>query len=341
MPTTNPFQDPAQSLSRQPTILVVDDDEGVRAFFQRLLGREGYVIETAPDGEAALAAVSACAPDVVLLDVTIPDPDGFEVCRRLRQEAATRLLPVIFVTGRDSRKDRIKGLEAGADDFITKPVDTSELLARVRSLIRLKHYTDDLDSAASIITTLATMIESRDGVGVGHCSRMANYASSLGRALHLDAADLQTLYRGGFLHDIGMLAIPEAVLRKAGALEPDEYELVKSHTIVGDGLCSNLRSLQAIRPIVRSHHERLDGSGYPDGLRGDQIPTVAQIMGVADVYEAMTAPRPYQIQHSVAEAIDTLRAHVRRGWRDRGIVEAFVAVMETRSHPADDAAESA
>jgi putative two-component system response regulator len=314
---------------KPPSVLVVDDEEGARAFLHRLLSNEGYVVEMAVDGRTALQSIATRAPDVLLLDVTLPDFDGFEVCRRVRQEVRTRLLPVIIITAREGRADRVKGLDVGADDFLTKPVDTHELLARVRSLVRLKQYTDDLDSGASIITTLASMIESRDGFSVGHCSRMANYATSLGRALNLDAADIQALYRGGFLHDIGMLAISEAVLRKPGPLEPDEYELVKSHTTVGDALCSNLRSLQAVRPIVRSHHERRDGSGYPDGLRGDEIPTVAQILGVVDVYEAMTAPRPYQTSHSVTEAVDTLRTHVERGWRDGDIVEAFVT---TRSN---------
>jgi putative two-component system response regulator len=261
----------------------------------------------------------------------MPGIDGFEVCRRLKHNAATRLTPVIIITALEGRAERIIGVEAGADDFLTKPVDVHELLARVRSLIRIKQYTDDLDSAASIIMALSSTIETRDGVSVGHCSRMANYAMSLGRALNFGAAELQALYRGGFLHDVGMLAIPDAVLRKASPLEPDEYELVKSHTTIGDTLCSKLRSLQSVRAIVRSHHERLDGSGYPDGLRGTEIPATAQIMGVADVYESMTAPRAYQGAHSTSEALQTLRTHVDRGWRRTDLVEAFVTIIDRGS----------
>jgi putative two-component system response regulator len=318
-------------LSKRPTVLVVDDEAGVRTFFERLLTAEGFAVETANDGPAALAAVAALMPDVVLLDVRLPGMDGVDVCRRLRQDPATRLIPVIIVTANNSREERVQGLDAGADDFLSKPVDTPELLARVRSLVRLKQYTDDLDSAASIITTLVTMIESRDGLSVGHCSRLANYATGIGRHLKLDSGDLQTLYRGGFLHDIGMLAIPETVLRKAGTLDPAEYELVKSHTIVGEALCSNLRSLQAVRPIVRSHHELRDGSGYPDGLCGDAIPVLARIIGVADVYEAMTSPRAYQPTYTAAEAMDTLRSHVARGWREEPLVDALAGCLETRS----------
>jgi cyclic di-GMP phosphodiesterase len=318
-------------LLRCSTVLVVDDEEVVRAFLERILIREGYAVEFATDGIAALSAAGTLAPDVVLLDVTMPGLDGFEVCRRLRQDTATRLTPVIIITALKDRETRIKGIEAGADDFLTKPFDVLELLARVRSLIRIKQYTDDLDSAASFIMALASTIETRDGFSIGHCSRIANYATNLGRALNVGAADLQALYRGGFLHDVGMLAIPDALIRKASPLEPDEYELVKSHTTVGDDLCSKLRSLQSVRPIVRSHHERLDGSGYPDGLRGDQIPLIAQILGVADVYESMTAPRPYQGTHSVAEALQMLRSHVDRGWRRPDLVEAFAAVVDRTS----------
>jgi putative two-component system response regulator len=241
------------------------------------------------------------------------------------------LTPVIIITALADRENRIKGLEAGVDDFLTKPFDVNELLTRVRSLIRIKQYTDDLDSAASIIMALASTIETRSGFSMGHCSRIANYATNLGRELNVDAADLQALYRGGFLHDVGMLAIPDALLQKASPLEPEEYELVKSHTTVGDELCSKLRSLQSVRPIVRSHHERLDGSGYPDGLRGNQIPTIAQIVSVADVYESMTAPRAYQCTHSPADALQTLRSHVDCGWRRPDLVEAFVAVVNRTS----------
>ena len=320
-----------ESVSRRPIVLVVDDEEGVRAFFVRLLTDEGYTVNVASDGPSALTAVTQHAPDVVLLDVGIPGLDGFEVCRQLKRNVATRLLPIVFVTGQHAREQRIEGLAAGADDFLTKPVDTLELLARVRSLTRMKQYTDDLDSAASIIMTLATLIEARDGYSEGHCHRMANYATGLGRALRVSDADLQALYRGGFLHDIGMLAIPEQLLRRAGPLESDEFELVKSHTVVGDTLCSNLRSLQSVRPIVRHHHERLDGSGYPDGLHGSQIPLLAQIVRVIDVYEALTAQRPYQRAVPIHEAAAVLRGQVARGWQRHDLVEEFVGLIESGS----------
>jgi putative two-component system response regulator len=192
----------------------------------------------------------------------------------------------------------------------------------------LKRYTDDLDSAASLVIALALLVEARDGNTEGHCHRMANYATALGRALDLGEADLQALHRGGFLHDIGMLAIPDAVLKKQGPLDPDEFELMKTHTTVGDSLCSTLRSLEPVRPIIRHHHERLDGSGYPDGLTGDDVPLIAQIIGVVDVYDAVTTRRPYQGPHSSQEAIDILRGQVVRGWRRKDLIDVFADLVE-------------
>ena len=299
--------------------------------FERLLGHEGYEVAIAHDGPSALRAIKDNKPDLVLLDVFIPGMNGFEICRTLKNDQATRLLPVILVTGHDERQNRIEGAQAGADEFLSKPVDTQELLARVRSLIRLKRYTDDLESASSVIMMLAVMVESRDGYTAGHCHRMANYATALGRKLGLADDQLQTLRRGGFLHDIGMLAIPDAVLRKPGALEPEEYELIKSHTVIGDSLCAHLPSLHPVRQIVRHHHERLDGSGYPDGLSGDQVPLVAQIIGLVDVYDALTTQRAYQPVQPIEHAFDTLREHVRRGWRDAAMTETFISMIQSGS----------
>ena len=308
-------------------VLVVDDDETVSSLFARILSREGYTVETAANFESARQLLERHPPDVILLDVVLPDAGGFSICKQLKDDASTRLIPVILVTGLSDPESRINGRRAGADDYLTKPVDPQELIARVSTAARLKRYTDDLDSAASIVMTLAVMIESRDGLTEGHCHRMANYATAIGRALGLNATDLQTLHRGGFLHDIGMLAIPPSVLLKAGPLEPEEYERVKSHTVVGDELCRNLRSLQAVRPIVRHHHERRDGSGYPDGLAGDQIPLLAQIISVVDTYDAVTHSRPYQRTHSPDDAIQLLRTEVEQGLRERAIVEAFSRIV--------------
>jgi putative two-component system response regulator len=308
-------------------VLVVDDDPGVCKLLSRLLTHEGYLVHVASDVAAALAGIATHQPDLILLDVVIPGGDGFTLCRQLKRDRETRLTPLILVTGLADRESRLKGREAGADDFLTKPIDGPELLARVASLVRLKRYTDDLDSAAAIITTLAAMIESRDGHSEGHCHRIANVAGAIGRALGLGVADLQALHRGGFLHDIGMLAISPALLLKPGRFEVDEFAIVKTHTIVGDDLCRNLRALQAVRPIVRHHHERLDGSGYPDGLKGDAVPLLAQIVSVVDCYDALTSTRPYQPPLSSLEALALLRKEVDRGWRQTAIVDALTEII--------------
>jgi putative two-component system response regulator len=311
-------------------VLVVDDDPGVCRLLSRILVDAGYLVHVAVDAETALAGVAAHHPDVILLDVVFPGADGFTLCRQLKRDSATRLTPIILVTGLTDRESRIKGHQAGADDFLTKPIDSPELLARVASLVRLKRYTDDLDSAAAIISTLAVMIETRDGYSEGHCHRVANHAVAIGRTLGLGAADLQVLHRGGFLHDIGMLAIAPALVLRPGRLEPDEFNLVKTHTVVGDDLCRNLRALQAARPIVRHHHERLDGSGYPDGLAGDAVPLLAQIVSVVDAHDALTSSRPYQPQLSSPEALALLRKEVDRGWRQGTLVDALTEVITSR-----------
>ena len=322
---------PQRAAARRHRVLVADSDQAEGVMLAELLTGAGFSVDLSRDGASVLAALTSRPPDVLLVDVDLPGQSGLEVCRRVRQNATTRLLPIILMSAPEAHDDRIEGLEAGADDVLSKPVDTRELLARARALLRMKQYTDDLDSASAILTTLASMIEGRDGNAAGHCSRMANYATALGRALGVSESDQQVLYRGAFLHDVGMLAISDFVLRKPGPLDEREFELVKAHTILGDELCANLRSLQAVRPIVRWHHERLDGSGYPDGLRDDQIPLSAQIVGIVDVFEAVTNERPYQRKRNVDEALETLRAEVVRGWRRPDLVENFVTVMRQRA----------
>lgn len=311
-------------------VLVVDDDARSAQALQLILQQDGHHVQLASTAVTARAALRDYRPDVVVLDVALSDADGVSLCRAIKQDVKTRLTPVIMTSLLDDGELRLQGLAAGADDFMLKPIDTRLLITRLRVLARLKRYTDDLEAAGSIITTLAMMIEARDGFTEGHCHRMANYATALGRALVLPASDLQTLHRGGFLHDIGMLAIPDTVLRKPGKIAPEEFEQIKSHTIIGDSICANLHSLGPVRPIVRHHHERLDGSGYPDRLKGDNIPLLAQIIGIVDAYDAVTTDRPYQQAQTAEEAIRVLREHVERGWRSRELVDVFAGVVAQR-----------
>src|SRR5688572_28899620 len=209
--------------------------------------------------------VASAHPDLVLMDVLMPKLSGYEVCERIKRNPATRLTPVVLITALHERQHRIQGINAGADDFLTKPVDAHELKARARSLVRLKRYTDDLDSAESVIMSLALIVEARDAYTDGHCDRLSAYAVGVGRRIGLPEGDLAALRRGGLMHDVGKIGIPDAVLLKPSRLTPQEFEIVKQHTIIGERLCAGMRSLAPVRTIIRQHHERLDGSGYPDG----------------------------------------------------------------------------
>jgi putative two-component system response regulator len=233
----------------------------------------------------------------------------------------------VIVTAQGDRGDRLKGIEAGCDDFLVKPFDSSELHARIQSLVRLKRYTDELESAEAVILGLGATIEARDPTTNGHCQRLAHYATALGRWLGLDVSDLDALGRGGFLHDIGKIAVPDRVLLKDGKLNQRESRVMRKHPIVGDSLCAGLRSLNAVRPIVRHHHERLDGSGYPDGLRNGEVPLLAQIISTVDVFDALTTERPYRAARPYGEAFQVLTDEASKGWRDRVLVDAFIGVV--------------
>ncbi len=318
-----------------PTVLVADDTDSVRSLFADLLAADGYRVLTACDGSAALEAAQRYRPDVLLLDVRMPGLDGVEVCRRIKAAAETRLTPVILVTGAADSADRLEGIEAGADDFLMKPVNPLELRARVRVLSRVKHLIDELDSAEAAFMALALTIEARDPTTNGHCERLARYAVRLGHALGLEGDDLGALHRGGYLHDVGKVGVPDAVLLKPGRLTAAERELMRRHPDIGDSLCAPLQSLRRVRPIIRHHHERLDGSGYPCGLRGDAVPVLAQIVAIVDVYDALTTTRPYRNALPHAQAVRELLAGVREGAYHARFVEAFLDVL---AHPLAPAA---
>jgi putative two-component system response regulator len=312
---------------RNVDILVADDDESSVRSLKRLLSREGHRISVVTTVERALRACQLEAPDLVLVDLVAPRGQGFELCRRLKNMSVTKFVPVVIVTAQSDRKDRLRGIEAGCDDFLVKPFDATELHARIQSLVRIKRFTDDLESAEAVIMGMGATIEARDPCTNGHCQRLAHYATRLGRSLNLDESDLAALERGGFLHDIGKIAVPDSVLLKTGHLDPHECRVMQRHPIVGDDLCSGLRSLIKVRPIVRHHHERLDGTGYPDGLRNSEIPLLAQIIGVVDVFDALTTQRPYRAALPPEGAFQVLADESTKGWRDRALVDAFVNVV--------------
>jgi len=266
---------------------------------------------------------------LVLLDLRLPQGRGVEVCRQLKADKSTRFIPVIIVTSLLNRQDRLSGIDAGADEFIATPFDPATLQARIRSLVKLKRQTDELESAEAVILGLGATIEARDPCTQGHCQRLAAYATSLGRALGLGDDDLAALDRGGFLHDIGKIGVPDAVLLKEGRLNADESRVMRAHPLIGDGLCTGMRSLQNVRPIVRSHHERLDGSGYPDGLRNMQVPLLAQVVSIVDIFDALTTERPYREALPPGDAFNVLSDEAEKGWRDRALVDAFADIAHT------------
>ena len=309
-------------------ILVVDDSPLDLRVLEDQLATEGYRISTAADGEEALAKVAADPPDLILLDVLMPKLDGFEVCRLLKADASTILIPVVIVTALRETAERIKGIEAGADEFLSKPVNPQELLTRVRALLRTKRHTDELENAETVLFSLALSIEARDPYTNGHCDRLARYGVALGRRLGLSLEYLRALHRGGILHDVGKIGIPDSILLKPGSLTEAEQKVIHGHPLLGAYICAPLKSLRLVLPIIRHHHERLDGSGYPDGLAGDAIPLAARILEVVDLYDAVTTQRPYKPAHSSETAFAIMHEEATKGWLDRGLVEEFVALVK-------------
>ncbi len=311
-----------------PRLVVVDADPALRRQMMRALVADGYVATMAASVDTGIEQIFREPTDLVILSAAVGGLSGIDICRRIKSDPATRLIPVILLTTATSRDERIKGFRAGADDCMPKPVNLDELRARVAALLRMKQYTDGLDSAQSVMLSLAITLEGRDPYTGGHCQRVARYATELGEALTLNAPDLDAVHRGAFLHDIGKIAIPDSILLKNGPLTGSERAVVEQHPVVGDQLCRELRSLQDVRQVVRSHHERWDGSGYPDGLAGDEIPVTAQVVSIADAYDALTTERPYRpaLAHDVA--MDILRRDAACGWRRPDIVEAFAQSLK-------------
>ena len=312
-------------------ILVVDDDIDVRSGLQLLLRRQEYDVRTASDGNGALDICASFDPDLILLDVMMPGRDGFEVCHEIKSRPETRLIPVILVTGLSDKSHRIRGIEAGADDFLNKPIDMTELDARVRSLLRLKSFTDELENAEAVLFSLALAIEARDPYTHGHCARLSEFSAHLGERLGLPDDDITALRRAGIVHDIGKVVVPDAILLKPAPLTAEERAAIRQHPAVGERICSPLKSFRAVLGIIRHHHERWDGSGYPDGLRSDAIPLTARVLQIADVYDALTTHRAYRVALAPNDAWKILEEEVNRGWWDGQLVREFREMMKNWS----------
>ena len=309
-----------------PIVLVVDDGETNRALVMAFLADLDCRLRSAESGPSALAAIEAEPHDLVLLDVQMPGMDGYEVCRRIKARPRGRLLPVVMLTALDHANDRVLALESGADDFMTKPVDRVELVARVRSALRLKAVYDNLDSAEQVIFSLAAAVEAKDAYTEKHTHRVAESARHVGMKMGLPERALEALYRGGIIHDIGKIGVPDAILLKQGPLDAEELQRMRLHPQIGEAIVKPLRSGAPLLPIIRHHHEHYDGTGYPDGLAGRAIPHLARIVAVCDAYDALVTDRPYRKAKSQEEAVSVLVDGAGRQW-DAEAVEVLVSEM--------------
>jgi putative two-component system response regulator len=310
------------------TVLVANDDQAARDVVEVMLRTHGYHVISATDGPQALAMLEQEPVDVALIDSVMPGQSGFAVCRAAKDRSVTRLTPIVLMTALGSAQDRIRATEAGADELLSKPVRKEELLARVKSLARIKRFTDELEGAEIVVFTLAASIEAKDPYTEGHCDRLSRFSVGLGERLGLSVDECNALRCGGVIHDIGKVAVPERVLLKPRPLDVHERELMEAHPVIGERICAPLKCFEQVLPIIRWHHERQDGSGYPDHLKGDQIPLTARVLQTVDIYDALTTDRPYRKALPMERAFEILRDEVRRGWWDGALVNEFEALLK-------------
>ena len=311
-------------------VLGVDDEPNSLMVLEGLCLGEGHIFYGTSNPRQAVDLVLQHMPDVVLLDVMMPQVSGYEVCRAIKANEVTRMIPVLLLTALDSRDHRLQGFEVDCDDFLSKPFDRIELRARVRSLARTKRLNENLDHAETVLATLARAVEAKDGTTGDHCDRLTRNGIAFGRFLGLNRPDVQALGRAGVLHDIGKVGIPDAVLLKPTRLTRDEWDIMRRHPVIGAELLAPLRTMDRVIPIVRHHHERWDGAGYPDGLRAEQIPLLARVFQILDAFDALRSVRPYKAAMSELEAINVLLEETGEGKWDPAMMDAFL-----RFHMAD------
>lgn len=314
-------------------VLGVDDEPNALMVLEGLTLSEGHVFHGTTKASEAVSLVLQHMPDVVLLDVMMPGLSGYDVCRAIKANEVTRMIPVVLLTALDSREDRLRGIEAGCDEFLSKPFDRIELRARVRSLARTKRLNENLDHAEMVLATLARAVEAKDGTTGDHCDRLTRNGVAFGRFLGLNRPDLQALARAGVLHDIGKVGIPDSVLLKPARLTSEEWIIMRKHPVIGAELLAPLRTMDRVVPVVRHHHERWDGGGYPDGLAGEHIPLLARVFQVLDAFDALTSARPYKAAFCADEATRLLVEETTQGKWDPAIVEAFVRFRASLPNP--------
>lgn len=326
--------------NKEPRVLVVEDDEMTAGIEREILVRQNFKVDICRDGSSALKKLQEEEFDVVLLDRKMPDMDGLEVCRKIRKDLGNLLIPIIMVTGQTERQSLLDSLDSGATDFVTKPFDPLELVARVCAAAQHKSVTDQLDSAESMLFTLARMVEAKDECTGDHCSRLSHYSVKFGESLKLDQISLLGLEQGGVLHDIGKLGIPDEILLKPGKLSEEEMAIMRTHTMIGFRLCEGLNSMRSTLPIIRHHHERWDGSGYPDGLAGTDIPLIARVFQFTDIYDALRNARPYKPAFSLAKSLDIIEEEASNGLLDPDLTVKFIVLARSTAEGLESDADN-
>ena len=329
---------PSAPAEQSPVILIVESDWANRRLLREMLGEEGCRLLEASRATEAFETLQRTRVDLIIADLVLPDAGGVEFCRQVKADRGTFLIPVVLISSAPGVEMQVAGLAAGADEFLVRPLNTPVVRARVAALLRQKAAVDSLEEAESLLLVLARVIEHRDEAISGHCQRLDEISAAMGAALGLSPANLLALHRGAYLHDIGKVGVPDAILFKPGPLSRREWAIIREHPIRGEEICRPVKSLAPVLPIIRGHHERWDGSGYPDGLAGEDIPLLARILQIADIYDALTSPRPYKRPLPGPQALDILEEETRRGWRDPRLVRLFRRLSETTLWPAQQVA---
>jgi putative two-component system response regulator len=317
-------------------VLLVEDDPQAVGILEPILISKGFSVTVARDGVEGLEKVKLVSPDIMLLDITMPRMDGIELCRQIKNDDSVRLIPVIMLTALADFKKKIEALEAGADEFINKPYNTVELVTRIRSLLKVKYLNEQLDTAEAVLFSMARAIEAKDSYTQGHVERVSRLAVRLGEHLGLPEEDIDALRKGGVLHDIGKIGVPDRILNKAGPLTTEERAIIRMHPAQGAKICEKLKSIRGAIPVIRHHHERMDGTGYPDHLSGEEIPLQARVMTIVDIYDALTTTRSYRKRLPPEVALEIMRDEVQKGWWDKHVLNEFEGMLRSKQNPVPD-----
>ncbi|MEW6108585.1 MAG: HD domain-containing phosphohydrolase [Nitrospirota bacterium] len=311
----------------KPSILVVDDMQSNLELMEAIFQQAGYIVYKALGASAALDIYHKYQVDIAILDVMMPGVNGFELCKKLKCITSKQFFPIILLTALSDTKSRITGLESGADDFISKPFDTLELITKIKSLLKLKELYEELDHSENIILTLVVAMEARDPYTKGHSTRVGTLSTEFASFLGFAGKDQKLMKKAGILHDIGKIGLSESILRKPGRLTEDEANAIKKHTLIGEDICRPLLSLQGILPAIRSHHERWDGTGFPDNLAGAEIPLIARTLSILDSFDAMVSIRPYRDKRTIENALKTMEDERHSGQWDPELTGMFLKMM--------------